>query len=80
MQSVMINADFKPPMLERQQFFFDDHTLRWTSPDPNSAFGGWLACIGTHGVPQLFWQSTLQLDKNSNCSSITLYAVEESGQ
>jgi len=74
MQPVQINADFKPPVLERQQFFFNDAGLQWTPPN-NIAFGTWLACTGTHNTPQLFWQTTSQRTLDSNCADVHVYPV-----
>jgi len=75
MQPVMINADFKPPVQENQEFFFTEgEGLRWNPPD-HTPFSGWLACIGTHNIPQLFWQTMDQRPLDVKCVEIDLDAV-----
>ena len=75
MQPVQINAVRISPTPEPQQFFFNSEGLQWNATE----FGGWLACSGTHNVPQLFWQTATQRDTDSKCSDVYLVPVQAWG-
>lgn len=72
MQPVMINADFKPPVEENHDFeFVEEDGLRYDSHGQDN-FSGWLACIGTHNIPQLFWQAMSQRGLDNKCVEVNL--------
>lgn len=77
MQDVEIDADFRAPGTERQGFFFNANGLQWNPPAAlNTTFGGWIACMGTHGTPQLFWQTKTQKEMDQGCVDVNIVSVQ----
>ncbi|KAG7008578.1 hypothetical protein G7Y79_00005g017190 [Physcia stellaris] len=65
---VRLNAGFYST-----KFILNETGLQWDAP----SFGGWLACVWSHGVPQLFWKVNYKSYPSPVCSQVELYLASE---